>query len=240
MCKFVQLKNDIMKFGVVVFPGSNCDMDMIYVLETIMKQEVVKLWHKDTNLQECDFIILPGGFSFGDYLRSGAIAKFSPIMTEIIGFANAGGYVMGVCNGFQILTESGLLPGALLHNDNQQFICKNIYLKAETKNTLVTNQYTEKAIKMPIAHGEGKYFADEKTMKSLTKNDQILFKYCDENGDIIAQANPNGSLLNIAGVCNLDRNVFGMMPHPERASDKELNNIDGLTLFKSILTEILS
>ena len=227
-----------MKFGVVVFPGSNCDMDMVYVLETIMKQEVVKLWHKDTDLQECDFIILPGGFSFGDYLRSGAIAKFSPIMTEIIGFANAGGYVMGICNGFQILTESGLLPGALLHNDNHKFICKNTYLKAETKKTLVTNQYAKNAIKIPIAHGEGKYFADEKTIKSLIQNDQILFKYCDENGDITEQANPNGSLLNIAGVCNADRNIFGMMPHPERAADEELNNQDGLTLFKSILAEI--
>ena len=229
-----------MKFGVVVFPGSNCDMDMVYVLETIMKQEVVKLWHKDTDLQECDFIILPGGFSFGDYLRSGSIARFSPVMTEIIGFAKAGGYVMGICNGFQILTESGLLPGALLHNDSHKFICKNIYLKAETKNTLVTNQYSEKAIKIPIAHGEGKYFADEKTMKGLIQNDQILFKYCDKSGNITEQVNPNGSLLNIAGICNIDRNVFGMMPHPERSADKELNNQDGLTLFKSILTEILS
>lgn len=228
-----------MKFGVVVFPGSNCDMDMVYVLETILEQEVVKLWHKDTNLQECDFIILPGGFSFGDYLRSGAIAKLSPIMTEIIGFANAGGYVMGICNGFQILTESGLLPGALLHNDSHKFICKNTYLKAETRDTLVTNQYTEKAIKIPIAHGEGKYFADEKTIESLIQNDQILFKYCDENRNITEKANPNGSLLNIAGICNLDRNVFGMMPHPERSADKELNNQDGLTLFKSILTGIL-
>ncbi len=229
-----------MKFGVVVFPGSNCDMDMVYVLETIMKQEVVKLWHKDTDLQECDFIILPGGFSFGDYLRSGAIAKFSPIMKEIIGFANAGGYVMGICNGFQILTESGLLPGALLHNNSHKFICKNTYLKAETKNTLVTNQYVDTAVKIPIAHGEGKYFADEETLQSLIKNDQILFKYCDENGNINDEGNPNGSILNIAGVCNADRNVFGMMPHPERAADKELNNQDGLTLFKSILAEILA
>ena len=229
-----------MKFGVVVFPGSNCDMDMVYVLEIILKQEVVKLWHKDTDLQECDFIILPGGFSFGDYLRSGAIAKFSPIMNEIIGFANAGGYVMGICNGFQILTESGLLPGALLHNNSHKFICKNTYLKATTKNTLVTNQYTDTAVKIPIAHGEGKYFADEATLQSLIKNDQILFKYCDENGNINDEGNPNGSLLNIAGVCNTDRNVFGMMPHPERAADKELNNQDGLTLFKSILAEILA
>ena len=165
-----------MKFGIVVFPGSNCDMDMMYVLETIMKQEVVKLWHKDTDLQEVDFVILPGGFSYGDYLRSGAIAKFSPIMKEIIGFANAGGYVMGICNGFQILTESGLLPGALLHNTTHKFICKNTFLKVNTKNTLVTNKYGNGAIKIPIAHGEGRYFADEKTLKLLVDNDQILFK----------------------------------------------------------------
>ena len=229
-----------MKFGVVIFPGSNCDMDMVYVLESIMGQEVVKLWHKDTDLQEVDFIIIPGGFSYGDYLRSGAIAKFSPIMKEVIGFANAGGYVMGICNGFQILTESGLLPGALLHNTSHKFICKNTYLKAITKNTLVTNKYSEKAIKIPIAHGEGRYFADEKTLKSLVDNDQILFKYSDENGDITELANPNGSLMNIAGICNNDRNVFGMMPHPERAADSELNNQDGKLLFESILNEVLA
>ena len=229
-----------MKFGVVVFPGSNCDMDMIYVLETIMAQEVVRLWHKDTDLQEVDFIIIPGGFSYGDYLRSGAIAKFSPIMKEVIGFANAGGYVLGICNGFQILTESGLLPGTLLHNTSHKFICKNTYLKAITKNTLVTNKYSEKAIKIPIAHGEGRYFADEKTLKSLVDNDQILFKYSDENGGITELANPNGSLMNIAGICNNDRNVFGMMPHPERASDSELNNQDGKLLFESILNEVLA
>ena len=229
-----------MKFGVVVFPGSNCDMDMVYVLKTIMKQKVVKLWHKDTDLQECDFIILPGGFSYGDYLRSGAIAKFSPIMKEIIGFANAGGYVLGICNGFQILTESGLLPGALLHNTSHKFICKNTYLKAETQNTLVTNQYADKPVKIPIAHAEGKYFVDAKTLESLIKNDQILFKYCDKKGNINADANPNGSLLNIAGVCNIERNVFGMMPHPERASDGELNNKDGRLLFESILNGVIA
>ena len=229
-----------MKFGVVVFPGSNCDMDMVYVLETIMKQKVVKLWHKDTNLQECDFIILPGGFSFGDYLRSGAIAKFSPIMNEIIGFANAGGYVMGICNGFQILTESGLLPGALLHNTSHKFICKTICLKTITSNTLVTNSYTNSAIKIPIAHAEGKYFADESTLQSLIENDQILFKYCDEDDNITDDANPNGSLMNIAGVCNKERNVFGMMPHPERAADQELSNQDGRGLFESILNKVLS
>ena len=224
-----------MKFGVVVFPGSNCDMDMIYVLEKILKQKVVKLWHKDTSLQEVDFIILPGGFSYGDYLRSGAIAKFSPIMKEVIGFAKAGGYVLGICNGFQILTEAGLLPGALLHNTSHKFICKNIYLKTITSDSLVTNLYDESAIKIPIAHGEGKYYADKKTLDSIINNNQILFKYCDSNGVINDTANPNGSLLNIAGVCNKERNVFGMMPHPERASDKELESQDGKILFDSIL-----
>ena len=229
-----------MKFGVVIFPGSNCDMDMVYVLETIMKQTVVKLWHKDVDLQEVDFIILPGGFSYGDYLRSGSIAKFSPIMKEIIGFANAGGYVMGICNGFQILTESGLLPGALLHNTSHKFICKNTYLKVNTKNTLVTNKYGNKTIKIPIAHGEGRYFADEKTLASLVDNNQIIFKYSDKDGNITDKSNPNGSLMNIAGICSKERNVFGMMPHPERASDCELNNQDGSLLFESILNEVIA
>ena len=224
-----------MKFGVVIFPGSNCDMDIIYILEKTMKQDVVKLWHKDTSLQEVDFIILPGGFSYGDYLRSGAIAKFSPIMNEIIGFANSGGYVMGICNGFQILTESGLLPGALLHNTSHKFICKNTFLKVVSTNTVVTNKYNENPIKIPVAHAEGRFFANKKTLSSLIKNDQILFKYCEKNGKITDQANPNGSEMNIAGICNKDRNVFGMMPHPERASDKELKNTDGIRLFENIL-----
>ena len=224
-----------MKFGVVIFPGSNCDADMIYVLEKKLDQQVVKLWHKDTSLQEVDFIILPGGFSYGDYLRSGAIAKFSPIMKEVIGFAKAGGYVLGICNGFQILTETGLLPGALLHNTSHKFICKNIYLQPITKNSLVTRLYGADTIKIPIAHGEGRYYADEKTLNSVVENDQILFKYCDQNGNINSLGNPNGSSLNIAGICNKDRNVFGMMPHPERASDKELGNQDGKILFDSIL-----
>ena len=224
-----------MKFGVVIFPGSNCDMDMVYVLENIMKKEVVKLWHKDTDLQNCDFIILPGGFSFGDYLRSGAIANYSPIMGKVVDHANNGGYVMGICNGFQILCESGLLPGALLHNTNHKFICKNIHLKTITKNTLVTNQYTDNAIKIPIAHGEGRFHADEKTLEELKNNDQILFKYCDEGGEINDESNPNGSLLNIAGVCNKNRNVFGMMPHPERAIDNSFNSNDGSKIFHSII-----
>ena len=229
-----------MKFGVVVFPGSNCDMDMVYVLESIMKKQVVKLWHKDHDLQGCDFIILPGGFSFGDYLRSGAIAKFSPIMNEIIGFANAGGYVMGICNGFQILCESGLLPGTLLHNTNHKFICKNIYLKTISENTIVTNMIGERAIKIPIAHGEGRYFASVETIQDLEKNDQILFKYCNEDGEITDSSNPNGSIENIAGVCNKDRNVFGMMPHPERAADIELNSNNGRKLFESILSKAIA
>jgi len=229
-----------MKFGIVVFPGSNCDMDMIYVIKTIMKQEVVKLWHKDDDLQNCDFIILPGGFSYGDYLRSGAIANYSPIMGKVVEHANNGGYLMGVCNGFQILCESGLLPGALLHNTNHKFICKNIYLKPISKNTLVTNQYSDDAIKIPIAHGEGRFYADENTLNKLVENDQILFKYSDENGNITKEANPNGSILNIAGICNKNRNVFGMMPHPERAADTELSNTDGKILFDSILNTVLS
>lgn len=225
------------KFGVVVFPGSNCDQDMVYVLETIMQQKVVKLWHKDHDLQGCDFIILPGGFSYGDYLRSGAIARFSPIMKEVVDFANKGGYVMGICNGFQILAEAGLLPGALLHNTNRKFISKNIYLKAQTQNSLLTSQIDpSQVLKIPIAHGEGNYFADKDTMNMLKDNDQVLFRYCDENGNITADANPNGSLENIAGICNKNRNVFGMMPHPERAADTELANTDGLILFESILS----
>ena len=228
-----------MKFGVVVFPGSNCDMDMIYVLENIMKQNVVKLWHKETDLKGSDFIILPGGFSYGDYLRSGAIARFSPIMKQIIGFANSGGYVMGICNGFQILTESGLLPGALLHNTSHKFICKNVHLKVSTKNTLITNYFEDKPVKIPIAHGEGRYYADKDTLKLLQQNDQILFKYCDKEGNINEESNPNGSANNIAGICNQDRNVFGMMPHPERAADKELSNQDGKLLFNSILQHIV-
>lgn len=225
-----------MKFGVVIFPGSNCDEDIIYVLEKVLGQQVVRLWHKDHDLQGAEFIVLPGGFSFGDYLRSGAIARFSPIMQEVIQFAAKGGYVMGICNGFQILAEAGLVPGALLHNKTRKFVCKNIFLKAQTTNSLVTAQVNpEQALKIPVAHGEGNYFADEETLKSLYDNDQILFKYCDESGNVTEEANYNGSLDNIAGVCNSSRNVFGMMPHPERAADTLLGNEDGLAIFESIL-----
>ncbi|PBQ31607.1 phosphoribosylformylglycinamidine synthase I [Sphingobacteriaceae bacterium] len=225
-----------MKFGVVVFPGSNCDEDMVYVLQTIMKQETVKLWHKNTDLEGCTHIVLPGGFSYGDYLRSGAIAKFSPIMQSVIEHANKGGFVFGVCNGFQILCEAGLLPGALLHNDSRKFICKNVYIKSENSQSKITSKVpANKALKIPIAHGEGKYFADAETLKKLNANGQILFRYCDESGALSESANPNGATEHIAGVCNEGKNVFGMMPHPERASDKELANIDGAFLFESII-----
>jgi len=228
-----------MKFGVVVFPGSNCDHDMIYVLREIMGQEVVELWHKDHDLKGVDFVVLPGGFSFGDYLRSGAIARFSPIMTEVIEFANKGGYVFGVCNGFQVLCEAGLLPGALMHNDSHKFICKNVNIRCETNNSLVTNQIKPgAALSIPIAHGEGKYHADADTLAELQANDQVLFRYCDADGKLDDDSNPNGSMSNIAGVTNKARNVFGMMPHPERAADENLGNLDGKAMFESILSGV--
>jgi len=228
-----------MKFGVVIFPGSNCDEDIIYVLEKILGQQVVRLWHKDHDLQGADFIVLPGGFSFGDYLRSGAIARFSPIMQEVIRFAADGGYVLGICNGFQILCEAGLLEGALLHNENRKFICRNIYMRPQTQNSLITAQIDpQRALKIPVAHGEGNYFADADVLKLLNDNDQVLFRYCDEAGNITAASNPNGSLENIAGICNTARNVFGFMPHPERASDPLVANEDGLAIFESILSMV--
>ena len=227
-----------MNFGVVIFPGSNCDKDIISCIERTIDQKVIELWHKDTDLQNCDVIFLPGGFSFGDYLRSGAIAKFSPIMEKVIEFGKNGGYIIGICNGFQILTESGLLPGALLHNTSNKFICQNVFLKVNQSNTLVTNSYEKNVIKIPIAHGEGRFFADENTMNSLKKNDQIIFKYCNSNGEVSDASNPNGSLENIAGICNKEKNIFGMMPHPERAADVLLSNTDGVALFKNIMNYI--
>lgn len=225
-----------MKFGVVTFPGSNCDEDMVYVLKDILGQDVVKLWHKDTDLQGADFIVLPGGFSYGDYLRSGAIAKLSPIMGEVINHANNGGYVLGVCNGFQILTESGLLEGALLHNNNQKFICKNVFLKSSNDSSAITKGLDQnKAYQIPIAHGEGRFFASDETIAKLNANDQVLFRYCDADGNVTDDVNPNGAVENIAGICNEGRNVFGMMPHPERAADQELANTDGAEMFKSLL-----
>ena len=217
-----------MKFGVVVFPGSNCDRDMYDSLKYDLGQEVTMLWHKDRDLSMFnteDCIILPGGFSYGDYLRCGAIARFSPMMQSVIEFANTGGKVFGVCNGFQILCESHLLPGALLRNGHQQFACKNIYL---------TND-SSKVYKIPIAHGEGRYYADEKTLDQLQQNNQVLYYYCDERGRITDAANPNGAIRNIAGICNANRNVFGMMPHPERASSVALGNTDGREIIRTLL-----
>lgn len=217
-----------MKFGVVVFPGSNCDRDMHDALKYDLGQDVSMLWHKDRDLSKFnteDCIILPGGFSYGDYLRCGAIARFSPMMQSVIEFANAGGKVFGVCNGFQILCESHLLPGGLLRNANQQFVCKNVY---------ITND-TEKVFKIPVAHGEGRYYADEKTLDELEANGQVIFYYCDEEGQVTEKANPNGATRNIAGICNASRNVFGMMPHPERACSAALGNTDGRAIIKSLL-----
>lgn len=229
-----------MKFAVIVFPGSNCDDDMVHVLGDVMGQEVVKVWHKEkslpANFGPDDCIILPGGFSYGDYVRAGAIAQFSPIMKAVVAFAEAGGLVFGICNGFQVLCECGLLPGVLLRNQNQQFICKNIYISAATNNSMLTEGVAiNKALKIPIAHAEGRFYADEKTLAELEANDQILFRYCDANGQVTEAANPNGAANNIAGICNAQRNVFGMMPHPERASEEVLGNTDGLTLFESLL-----
>jgi phosphoribosylformylglycinamidine synthase I len=226
-----------MKFGVVVFPGSNCDEDMVYTLHNILGQETIKIWHKNRDLEGCDVIVLPGGFSYGDYLRSGAIARFSPVMESVIDHANNGGLVFGVCNGFQILAEAGLVPGALLHNTERKFICKNVYITHQNPNTALTNSIPKaKALKIPIAHGEGNFYTDENTLKKMNENGQVIFRYCDENANINPESNPNGSLENIAGVCNAGFNVFGMMPHPERACDKELFNEDGRYLFESLLS----
>ena len=213
-----------MKFGVVVFPGSNCDRDMQDALQQDLGKEVIMLWHKDKDLSMFttnDCIILPGGFSYGDYLRCGAIARFSPMMQSLIEFANKGGKVLGVCNGFQILCESGLLPGVLLQNANQQFVCKNVFIKNENGE----------ALKIPVAHGEGRYHADEATLDELEANGQVIFRYCDEKGAVNDIANPNGAIRHIAGIKNKQGNVFGMMPHPERASSTAMSNLDGVKVF---------
>ncbi len=220
-----------MKFGVVVFPGSNCDRDMYDALSDDLGQNVTMLWHKDKDLSNFnteDCIILPGGFSYGDYLRCGAIARFSPMMQSVIEFANAGGKVFGVCNGFQILCESHLLPGGLLRNGNQQFVCKNVFITSEANNS-------GKVYKIPVAHGEGRYYADEKTLDTLEANKQVIFYYCDDEGNITNAANPNAASRNIAGICNASRNVFGMMPHPERACSTFLGNTDGREIIRTLL-----
>ncbi len=217
-----------MKFGVIVFPGSNCDRDMQFALQNELGYEVIMLWHKDTDLSMFsteDCIVLPGGFSYGDYLRCGAIARFSPMMQSLVKFADKGGLVLGVCNGFQILCESQLLPGVLLRNANQQFIGKNIYIKTENGE----------ALKLPIAHGEGRYYADDKLLDQMESDGQVIWKYCDAEGNITDSSNPNGSTRSIAGIRNKRGNVFGLMPHPERAVSENLGNTDGRKLFQQIL-----
>jgi len=229
------------KFGVVVFPGSNCDHDTYYVLKKIFDLDVIFLWHKQATLENCDAIILPGGFSYGDYLRTGAIARFSPIMNEVIKFANEGGYVLGICNGFQILLEAGLLPGVMVRNESLNFVCKDVYLKIENKDTVFTKGINGKSsLKIPIAHGEGNYFADAETLEKLKQNNQIVFKYCSNEGSIINEANPNGSVMNIAGIMNKQGNVMGMMPHPERSSDSVLGKMDGSLIFRAMVNNILN
>ena len=229
------------KFGVVVFPGSNCDHDTYYVLRKLLDLDVIFLWHKQAKLEDCDIIILPGGFSYGDYLRTGAIARFSPIMNEVIKFANNGGYVFGICNGFQVLLEAGLLPGVMIKNESLNFVCKDIYLKIENKETVFTQSINGKNfLKIPIAHGEGNYFADERTLKELEDNNQIVFKYCTSDGSITNESNPNGSVMNIAGIINKQGNVMGMMPHPERSSDSVLGKTDGSLIFKSLVNNIFN
>jgi phosphoribosylformylglycinamidine synthase subunit PurQ / glutaminase len=224
-----------MKFGIVTFPGSNCDQDMILAIRRL-GYTAIQLWHQDRDLQGVDCVILPGGFSYGDYLRSGAIARFSPVMEEIIQFAQTGGFVLGICNGFQILTEAGLLPGALLRNNSTRFISKNIFIRPE--KGFISSNLADKAFCIPIAHGEGNFYCDPQTLETLENNQQIWFRYSDEQGNSTSEANPNGSLANIAGICNVNRTVFGMMPHPERASDEYLKNTDGTEILRAFATQI--
>jgi phosphoribosylformylglycinamidine synthase len=225
-----------MKFGVIVFPGSNCDYDAYMAIKSVTGQKVDFLWHQDTSLRGCDCVILPGGFSYGDYLRTGAIARFSSIMKRVMDFAKDGGLVVGICNGFQILLEAGLLPGAMLRNTSLRFICRFVHIRTEVEDTPFTGLCSNgRVLKIPIAHTDGNYFIPEDGLGRLKENDQIVFRYCDENGDATPKANPNGSLENIAGICNRSRNVLGMMPHPERASEKILGSDDGRHIFESVV-----
>ena len=225
-----------MKFGVVVFPGSNCDRDGFHVCETVCRSDVNYLWHKDVDLKGSDCIIVPGGFSYGDYLRAGAIAARSPIVKAIADFAKKGGLLIGICNGFQVLTEMRLLPGALVQNRGLTFVCKDVTLKVETTDSPFSSKYQKgEVVQVPIAHMDGNYFASDDLLKELNDNDQVVFRYCDKEGVVTDAANPNGSIDNIAGICNRERNVLGMMPHPERCSEELLTGVDGRDLFESIV-----
>lgn len=223
-----------MKFGVVTFPGSNCDQDCVHVLRNVLEHEVKELWHKQRDLEGSDCIVLPGGFSYGDYLRTGAIARFSPIMESVVEHAKQGKPVIGICNGFQILCEAGLLPGALIRNRSLKFICKDVHLKVENHDTGFSD-FERDVLTVPIAHGEGNYFHHEEGIRELYDNNQVVFKYCDESGNISEESNPNGSIDNIAGIINRKGNVLGMMPHPERCSEDSLGNTDGRLIFESII-----
>jgi phosphoribosylformylglycinamidine synthase subunit PurQ / glutaminase len=230
-----------MKFGVVLLPGSNCDHDALHVAKDVLGAEAEVLWHKDTDLKGSDCVIIPGGFAYGDYLRAGALAKFAPIMEPIRRHADAGGLVFGICNGFQVLTEVGLLPGALMRNQHLRFLGRDVHIRTEETDTPFTSELTKgEIIRTPIAHGEGNYFADEATLDELERNRQIIFRYCDEEGRLTAEANPNGSARNIAGICNRTRNVLGMMPHPERCAESILGNAAGLGVFRSIAASFAS
>jgi phosphoribosylformylglycinamidine synthase len=225
-----------MKFGVIVFPGSNCDRDVEMVTQGILNQPTRFVWHQDTDIDDLDVIVIPGGFSYGDYLRCGAIARFSNVMQSVIKHASQGKYVLGICNGFQVLTEAGLLPGALIRNRDLHFICDRVPLRVEQNQSIWTKNYqSQQILTLPIAHGEGRYYADSDTIKNLEDNQQILFRYVDCQGEITEDSNPNGSLHNIAGISNKQGNILGMMPHPERAADQALNAIDGLALFQGLL-----
>ncbi len=229
-----------LKFGVVVFPGSNCDHDAYHATKHVLHQDAEFLWHKDTDLKDSDVIILPGGFSYGDYLRTGAIARFSPIMNEVIQFANNGGVVIGICNGFQVLCESGLLPGVLMRNASLLFACKHLSIRVEHNDSRYTSKIKAgDVLNIPIAHGDGNYFAEHDIIKSLEDQQQILFRYCDTEGKISSESNPNGSVNNIAGIMNGNGNVMGMMPHPERACESELGSSDGKKIFESIINSFI-
>jgi phosphoribosylformylglycinamidine synthase len=229
------------KFGIVVFPGSNCDYDAYYALGKLLGYQTNFLWHKEGDLNESDVIVLPGGFSYGDYLRTGSIARFSPIMNEVISFAKKGGIVIGICNGFQILLEAGLLPGVMLKNISLNFVCKDVYLLVENKETKFTKGIEiESSLKVPVAHGEGNYFADKDTLQKLCYNNQVVFKYSSKAGEVSEKYNPNGSAMNIAGIINKEGNILGMMPHPERSSDPVLKKTDGSLIFKAIANNIFN
>ncbi|MEP6945496.1 MAG: phosphoribosylformylglycinamidine synthase subunit PurQ [Acidobacteriota bacterium] len=228
-----------MKFGVIVFPGSNCDHDAYHVFSKHVGQPVDFVWHEETDLRSYDAVIVPGGFSYGDYLRAGALARFSPVMKAVGEFAAAGKFVFGICNGFQILCEAGLLPGALMRNEGLHFICKHVNIKVENVNTPFTCELgLNKVLSIPIAHAEGNYTCDDETFTRLEENGQIVFRYCDKNGEPTSESNPNGSRSNIAGICNLDRNVLGMMPHPERACEELIGSNDGRDIFRSLASSI--